>query len=186
MSMKSRIAILTLAVLVSLLINSCKVGSNYVKPEIDVPDKYLNGGEYQYNPLHDSSWWGVFNDPDLTKLIDQALEKNQDLKIAMESVEQSRLYLNIQKAELLPNINGELNGIRGNFLGSKSENVVSNYYAVGSVNWEIDLWGKIRRLKESALADYMATEYGLKSVRLALIAEVASTYFIFKEFESPI
>ncbi len=172
----------TLALLI-LLVPSCKVGQNYQPPDFTVPEGYLYGTN-ETDSLGDIRWWELFNDPVLDTLIVKAVRNNQDLRIAMESVVQARLGLKIQKAELLPKVNGQVQASRGNFGGFLAPSANTNWSAVGSLSWEIDLWGKLRRLNEAALADYLSTQYGVKSVRLALVSEVASVYLLLREYQA--
>ncbi|MEM9327425.1 MAG: efflux transporter outer membrane subunit [Bacteroidota bacterium] len=173
-----------LALLLSLFMAvSCKVGKNYQAPDFAVPEGYLYGVN-ETDSLGDIRWWELFNDPVLDTLIVKAVRNNQDLRIAMQSVEQAQLGLKIQRAELLPKISGQVNASRGNFQGFLGPSANTNWSAVGSLSWELDLWGKLRRLNEAALADYLSTEYGVKSVRLALVAEVASTYLLLREYQA--
>lgn len=162
---------------------SCKVGPNYESPDFTAPPAYLYGTNAT-DSLGDIKWWELFNDPTLDQLIIKAIDQNQDLKIAMERVTQARIAHKIQKAELLPQLNAQVSGARGNFQGFILPDAQSTYAAVGNVNWELDLWGKLRRLNEAALADYLGSEYGLKSVRLALVSEVANNYLLMKEYKA--
>ncbi len=171
------------ALMLSMALASCKVGPNYETPDFDVPSEYLYGTNAT-DSLGDIRWWELFNDPVLDTLIVRAIDQNQNLKIAVERVIQARTALNIQKAELLPKLNAQGGASRGNFQGLILPEPQSVYSAVGSLSWEIDLWGKLRRLNEAALADYLSSEYGLKSVRLSLVSEVANTYLLTKEYKA--
>lgn len=174
-----------LAILLIGTISSCKVGQNYEAPDFSVPEVYLYGANEQ-DSLGDIRWWELFNDPVLDSLILKSIRNNQDLRIVMENVYQTREALNIQKKELLPKVGGVASAERGNLAGILVPGVgIQNQYQVaGNINWEIDLWGKLRRLNEAALASYLGSEYGVKSVRLALVSEVASTYLLLKEFQA--
>jgi multidrug efflux system outer membrane protein len=131
-------------------------------------------------------WWQLFNDPVLDTLIKKALKNNKDLLATAQNVEAARLQLAIQKAELLPQINYTGSAARGNFQALKLPEPSNAFNIMGQASWEIDFWGKLRRMNESARAQYLASEYGLNSLKLSLITTVASTYFQVMEFQEKI
>ncbi|PQB04174.1 efflux transporter outer membrane subunit [Aureitalea marina] len=179
-----------------LLLHSCKVGKNYKGTEFNQPTSFA-----QVNPddtvVYDSirtdtivldtaaiEWWTMYDDPILNDLINEAFLNNRDAMIASENVLQARFALNIQNADLLPQVtlNGEVT--RGNFVMNQVGQTNNLVFGSGSVYWEIDLWGRIRRLSEAARADLMATEYGYRGVMISLVSEVASTYFALLQAKS--
>jgi multidrug efflux system outer membrane protein len=112
-----------------------------------------------------------------------ALENNRDLKIAVSRIEQARATVGFTRADQYPRVDGEAGAQIGNFNGgSRSPDTTSTVYLAAPLNWEIDFWGKFKRSTEAARADLMASEYGLKAVQLALIAEVAATYHQLLDF----
>jgi multidrug efflux system outer membrane protein len=128
-------------------------------------------------------WWTLFDDPLLYDLVTTALENNRNLKIAVSRIEQARATVGFTRADQYPRIDGEAGAQIGNFNGgSRSPDTTSTVYLAAPLNWEIDFWGKFKRSTESARADLMASEYGLKAIQLALIAEVAATYHQLLDF----
>ncbi|WP_289054668.1 efflux transporter outer membrane subunit [Carboxylicivirga marina] len=170
-------------VLATLLISSCKMGENYSRPEIEAPHSFVfSYGDTTYNEA--MKWWDLFNDPVLDTLIKKALENNKDLLATAQNVEAARLQLAIQKADLWPQFNYSGAAGRGNFQMLKLPEPTNNFSLVGQASWEIDFWGKLRRMNESAKAQYLASEYGLNALRLSLITTVATTYFQVMEFNT--
>ncbi|WP_224485381.1 efflux transporter outer membrane subunit [Robertkochia aurantiaca] len=172
------------SLLLSLLVLGCKVGRNYEPVNYEAPEGYL----YDRHPgdsLREVAWWQLFNDQVLDTLIATALQNNPDLRIALENVEQAELALNIQRKELLPKITVQAGATRGNFFGIQAgQGGTSNIFTgFGNASWQIDLFGKLRRLNEAALADYLGSEYGVRAVRLTLISEVVRTYLSMRQFE---
>ncbi len=166
-----------------LLLFSCKMGKNYTRPEITSPDNFIfSYGDTTYNEA--LKWWDIFNDPVLDTLIKKALSNNKDLLAAAQNVEAVRLQMAIQKAELWPQFNYSATAGRGNFQGLKLPETSNNFSGVAQASWEIDFWGKLRRMNESAKAQYLASEYGLNALRLSLISTVATTYFQVMEFKT--
>jgi multidrug efflux system outer membrane protein len=163
-----------LGFLVVILLSGCKVGPDYQRPTIATPSQWRTGSPTAES-MANLPWWEVFKDPVLTNLISTALHNNQDLRIAAARVEQALGNYRIQKASLLPWINGSADWTRGRsgITGQTS----GQFDIFGSLSYEIDFWGRLRRLTESARAQLLASEEGRKNVYIALVAQVATTYF---------
>ena len=169
--------------LTPLALNSCKMGKNYSRPELETMDSFLyaHGDTSRNDAL---KWWELFNDPVLDTLIRKALENNKDVLATAQNVEAARIQSAIQKADLLPQFNYSGAAGRGNFQGVKMPEATGNYSITAQAGWEIDFWGKLRRMNEVAKARYLASEYGLNALRLSLISTVAGTYFQVMEFNA--
>ncbi|MBR8537936.1 TolC family protein [Carboxylicivirga sediminis] len=168
---------------ITLLFGSCRMGKNYTRPELDTPESFIYAnGDTSYNAT--LRWWDLFNDPVLDTLIHKALNNNKDLLATAQNVEAARLQLAIQKADLLPQFNYSGTAGRGNFQGFSLPEPTNAFNIVGQASWEIDFWGKLRRMNETARAQYLASEYGLNALRLSLITTVATTYFQVLEFRA--
>jgi len=129
----------------------------------------------------DLPWQEFFVEPRLQKLIGLALDNNRDLRIATLNIERSRAQYQIRRADLFPEIDavGQGSGRRiPADLAGKSKAVTSHqYYADLAVNaYELDLFGRVRSLKDQALEQYLATEQAQRAVQLSLVAEVALNY----------
>lgn len=129
----------------------------------------------------DIAWQKFFTDPRLRKLVQTSLENNRDLRIAALNVEQSRAQYAISRGELFPEISGLASAERRRGLGapgSNSSGVQSGSYevSVGLVSYELDLFGKVRSMNESALQSYFATDAARVGVQISLVAEVANQY----------
>ncbi|TAJ05789.1 efflux transporter outer membrane subunit [Marinilabiliaceae bacterium JC017] len=175
---KSRLLIQSTALIALLLFStvSCKIGKNYTQPEIDAPELF-RFAEEDSTANSALKWWDIFDDPVLDSLIYYALDHNRELQIAVHNIEQARYGLSIQKAEMLPKINAQGQAQRGNFIQGPSENVDNMFVLAGQATWELDFWGKYRRLNEASRAQYLASEYGLQSLQISVISTVATTYF---------
>jgi len=123
----------------------------------------------------------LFKDPDLSELIRVALTNNYDVKVAVTRVEQARQAANQVRSQLLPSVDysGEASHGRNEFLGTPSPGRGMGDAAVAAVNsfWELDLWGRLRRLNEAARAQFLAREEIRRGVRLSLLTSVAESYF---------
>jgi multidrug efflux system outer membrane protein len=174
-----------------LFLAGCAVGPNYHRPDVRTPAQFKNSSDPgSTNSLADLGWWQVFNDPTLTNLIHIALTNNYDVRIAATRVEQYRALAVQARSQFLPQAEGDFGAFRGQnaVLGSanaKGDGSTGNsYLAALNATWEIDLWGRIRRLNESARAQFLATEDARRGVRLSLITDVAQGYFQLLELDA--
>ncbi len=168
--------------LIFILLAGCAVGPDYKRPEISTPATYM----YEVKDAADTAnteWWHQFKDPVLDSLIDEALANNKSVKIAAAKVEQASGLLVQTRSPIFPQINysgaGEqqrLTELSATPLSSAIPNPQTAYQVLAGASWEIDLWGRIRRLTESAQANLLATEYAKTGVVLSLVASVASSY----------
>jgi len=156
------------------------MGKNYSRPEMEVPENFINSDDTTYNAS--IKWWDVFDDPFLDTLISKALKNNYEILATAERVQAAMHVLNIQKAEMLPQFGYQGQATRGNFNLIQTDEPMNNFNVFGQASWELDFWGKYRRLNENAKAQYLASEYGLASLKLSLISTVASTYFTMLEY----
>lgn len=174
--MKKIISILLLSLVVYL--SGCKLGPNFQRPQ------YAGPGSFRFDSLTTDtvvnlSWWNMFNDEVLDTLIAQALENNKDVMVAAARVDAAAANLGYTKADQWPTFGFNAGVSSGNSLNGVTtlSEVSTNYFAFPQMDWEIGFWGKYRRLNESARADLLASEYGLRTVQMGLISAVAATYF---------
>ena len=168
------------AILVLLLLGGCRMGPNYERPKTTpVPPAWRDSAQ----ALHDSSfanvpWWGVFGDDTLQTLVRRALKENQDVHIALARVNEGRALLGIQRLEYYPQINIQSGLRKSEGADSLLTGVGSNELAFlgGGLSWELDLWGRVRRLNEAAAANLLATEYGRRGIILTVVSDVARAY----------
>ena len=119
----------------------------------------------------------------LVELIQIALAQNRNVKIAASRIEQARAALGFSEAESYPRLDVEAGYNRGDFTGSgKSSSIATNTYLVAPLSWEIDFWGKFRRGDAAARADLIASEFGLRTVQLTLVADVVFGYYELLDF----
>ena len=167
----------------TLMFSGCAVGPKYVRPRVDVPADFRGAeGAAQQASYADQPWWEVFKDEQLKSLIDTALANNYDLAIAVSRVEQARQLTAVARSQFLPAVNYSVGASDGKneFLGTVAPGLGTTkgaFLALGSVAWEADIWGRIRRLNESARAQYLSTEEARRGVMLTLTSDVAQAYF---------
>lgn len=181
--MKRAVAFLCLAGL-----TGCAVGPNYKRPVVTAPPQF-RGGEASGASIAETKWFDLFRDDKLTETVNLALAQNYDLQIAAARVLEARAQLGIIRADLFPQITGtaSFNANRGSSIGSfnfipKGTNLDVSFTQAGfSLGWELDVWGRIRRLTEAARAQYFGTEEARRGVITTLVSDVTSTYFELRE-----
>ncbi len=166
-------------VLLSLLLSSCAMGPNYERPKIETADNFRMA-EIEGESIANLPWWELLHDEQLQLLIRQALAENKDLKQAVASMEEFQARIFMARADFLPGINVSANapafGTLGGFVVPGFPTPFS-YFGQGTLNWEIDIWGRVRRANEAARADLLAREENRRAVVLTLVSGVAQTYF---------
>jgi outer membrane protein, multidrug efflux system len=177
----ARLLVVVLAIV--LFLPGCAVGPNYVRPKVNAPTDYRGAeGAAQQASFADQPWWEVFKDERLKELIQTALTNNYDLRVAITRIEQSRQISLQARAQYFPFVNYSATSSDGKneFAGSVSSsggNTQGAFLGVASVAWEADVWGRLRRLNESARAQYLATEEARRGVMLSLVSDLAQAYF---------
>jgi len=164
-----------------------EVGPDYERPATQLPERFRGQPEAR-DPasLADLSWWDVFGDPSLQRLVREALENNYDLKTAIARVEQFRAQVGVAASDLYPHVGYDGAASREKTFvplvpgGNHTLNVFSG---VLDVAWEIDVWGRIRRSTEAARAEFLASEDTRRAVMLSLVSDVASAYFRLLELD---
>lgn len=168
------------AIAAALLLGGCTMMPDYQAPESPVPNEVGNR-----NQTPDSvvlpGWEDLFPDPQLRTLIHTALTNNRDLRLAMLDVAEARAQYGIEKSALFPEIGVNGDGTRQRVpadLSSTGDSAITSQYSVGLgvASYELDLFGRVRSLEQSALQSYLATEEARRSARITLVSEVANAY----------
>ena len=177
------------SLLIAVSLFGCAVGPDYQRPPITTPGQFRGQvadsagasaeGGAQAASLADRAWWEILPDESLKALIDEALRNGHDVRLAAWRVEEARANAGIAHSEFFPRIQGDAGWSRSRqseFFSPVTDTL--NLYDVNlGLTWEIDLWGRIRRLNEAALARYLETEEARRGVLLSLVSEVATSYF---------
>ena len=172
---------LTIPLLSILYFAGCAVGPNYKRPQTNLPRAFHGETAPATNSLGDLPWWNVFRDDALEDLIHTALTNNYDLRIAVSRVEQAQAIADQTRAEFFPLVGYQGTAQRGknaaNGFPTSNHKTASLYALTANASWEIDLWGRIRRLNESARAQYLASREAQRAVRISIISQTAQAYF---------
>ena len=158
----------------ALAISGCAIGPNYSKPEAIVPAQWKEAGDWVVAQPRDAApkgkWWEAFNDPVLDSLEEQVSVTNQSLAAAEARYRQARAAVASARSGLFPTVGANAGASRARGTGNR-------YSVALDAQWEIDLWGRVRRLVEAARAGEEASAADLEGVRLSLQAELATNYF---------
>lgn len=176
------------ALVLLLFLFSCTLHDRYCRPDFDATEEWRLQPEATPTCCNDR-WWEKFQDPVLDDLIDQALAYNQDLKVAIATVDEFAAQLGISRSQLYPQISATADGGRQKvsldatplFPGQPR---ISDFYdLLFNVSYEIDVWGQIRSANEAALANLISQIDTQKTVVLSLVTSVAATYIQMRQFD---
>lgn len=177
------------AVLLSVGLASCMVGPNYVRPVVETPA----GWRIDYAKaagVANIKWWEQFGDPVLNELVETALRDNRDLRIAAARVDQFIGALTATGSQLYPQIGygADATRTRASAVGvpplPPGANPYFSLYQVSmGASWQLDLFGRVRRLSEAAQAQVYASEQGQRGVVLSLVSGVATSYIVLRSLD---
>ena len=170
-----------------LALCGCTVGPNYKRPQLALPGEFRGApaaGSGPAGSIADTKWQDLFPDPILNQMVSTALAHNFDLLIAAERVQQARSQLGITRANQYPFLDAQLNftaersSTDSNFPVPAGTKLSASYTTLGAaLSWELDIWGRLRRLTEASRARYLASEEGHRAVGVSLVSEVMEAYF---------
>lgn len=171
-----------LALSIAVTLSGCTLAPKYQQP--DAP--FAAAWEQQAQHVEQMPDWQMFfQDENLHKLIETALEHNRDLRVAALNVEAFAAQYRIQRSELYPSLDASGGGSRqripANMSPDKQRHINGQYNAGVGINaWEADFFGRIRSLKDSALQSFFASEQAQRGAELSLIAGVASAWMLYQ------
>ncbi|CAA9195249.1 Outer membrane protein OprM [Flavobacterium bizetiae] len=169
-----------------MVLTSCVVGKKYSRADLNAPEKYREDitltGDTILHP-----WKSYYKDPMLVSLIEKALVKNNEVLIAMKSMEQLDLTYKQAKLSLLPTLDFDAgasrsyqskNSLNGSLSAQfTSKDYLDDYSANLRLSWEADIWGKAAMQKRDAKAGYFAQKENLSALKTRIIVQVAQSYY---------
>jgi multidrug efflux system outer membrane protein len=172
--------------LLVLALAGCAVGPDYRRPQVDLADRYREQRQAEAASFADRPWWDVFADPALKGLVGEALERNYDVRAAAQRVEEYRARAGIDQSGYLPTVTPGAGLVRGRNPASAYHggSTGQQFSLTAALSWELDLWGRIRRLNEASRANFLASQEARRGVFLATAAQVAQAYFELRELDS--
>jgi multidrug efflux system outer membrane protein len=177
----------------------CAVGPDYHRPPADVPPAWQSDAPWHEATPNDGAlkgdWWRLFQDDTLNPLVERALTGNQDLRVAAARLDQAREQVTVVRSELFPSISLSAAAARGKTSANRplalysvpSQSTVQNSFELGpTVNYEADLFGRVRREVEGARASAQQAEADFENTRLVLTAQLVTDYFALRELDAEI
>lgn len=192
-----RIKISGWILLATLLPGCALLGPDYQRPSISLPAMFTSDNVADADQSvvlsAGSPWWELYQDPVLNDLVRKALENNTDIKLAVARVEEADAFMREVGSALFPQIDldagasrSRISQLGSNPLISGMDPIRESYRIQLGTSFELDFWGKLRRAKESARAQAMASRYAKDTVALSLAGLVASNYLQLRGLESQI
>jgi outer membrane protein, multidrug efflux system len=182
--------------LLLVLVTGCKVGPNYVRPQVPAPPTYRGADDApvsstDQDSLGDRNWAKVFNEPELQDMIRIALVNNYNVRIAAQHVLEAQAQLRITRSQEFPTVSVGGTGVGADLgsgaLGSVGSGYPSGALANGSFNlsaaWNPDFWGLYRRQTEAQRAQLLSQVWAQRAVRMTLVQQVATAYFQLRAYD---
>ncbi|MDA0178072.1 MULTISPECIES: efflux transporter outer membrane subunit [Mesoflavibacter] len=177
-----------LLILIAFTIQSCFVAKDYSRPEFEETNNLYRTDQLPEDSLSlaDISWKQLFTDQYLQQYIEEGLQNNIDIRIAIQQIIAAEAYVKQGKAGFLPTITGNAsatrsylseNGQQGAILSSLGTDHIDQFELSAALSWEADIWGKIRSNKRAFQASYLQSVAAHQAVKTQLIASIASTYY---------
>ncbi|MDL5592229.1 efflux transporter outer membrane subunit [Bacillus subtilis] len=168
---------------IAMLLGGCSLAPTYERPVAPVAEHWAGETTKQGSPINQLAWQTFIVDPELRRLVVIALDNNRSLRQTLLDIEQARAQYRIQRADRVPGLNAGASGNRQRLpadLASNGQAGVASSYQVGVSlpEYELDLFGRVKSLTDSALQEYLATEEAARAAQIALIAEVSQAYLI--------
>ncbi|MFZ6047074.1 efflux transporter outer membrane subunit [Pseudomonas sp. CR3202] len=172
------------ALVFALSLGGCSLAPTYERPEAPVAQDWSTASDQSGAEVGGLDWHGFIVDAELRRLVGIALDNNRSLRQTLLDIEQARAQYRIQRADRVPGLAAGASGNRQHLPADLSTNgaaEVSSNYQVGLAlpEYELDLFGRVKSLTDSALEQYLATEEAGRSARIALVAEVSQAYLIY-------
>ncbi|MFG0299357.1 MAG: efflux transporter outer membrane subunit [Phycisphaerales bacterium JB047] len=165
-----RICSLSLA---SALILGCQTSIRSVPGVVELPQSFTRSGE----SVLPEQWWTSFDDPGLNAAIDMALQDNFDLRSAWDRLAQAQAIARSEGADLTPSVDGTA-GIGRSYTQNSTTDSSAGSYALGlSMSYELDVWGRVRSVRDAAVFDAQASEQDLHAAAITLSASVATVWY---------
>lgn len=173
-----------LLVVVSVTLQGCFVAKDYKQPELVETQNLYRTNNLPTDSLSmaDVSWKTLFTDNYLSQYIEEGLQNNMDVRIAIQQIVAAEAYLKQGKAGYFPTLNAkgtmthqEL--ARNSQFGSFFNGALDQFELSGAFSWEADIWGKIRSNKRAYQASYLQSVAAHQAVKTQLVSGIAVTYY---------
>ena len=179
----------------SLFLAGCVVGPKYERPAVPAPPAWKTEGPWREAAPKDAipkgAWWEIFHDDELNRYEQQLVSANQSLAAARDRLDEARSLARVASAPLFPTLSADPSAARIRYSGNRPESLAPTapitqglYQIPFALNYEVDLFGKVRKNLEAANANLQGSAADLQNVQLVLSAELAADYFNVRELDA--
>ena len=174
----------TISLFLVLTLQSCFVAKSYERPQLEETQNLFRTDQLPMDSISmaDVSWKDMITDPYLQQYIEEGLQNNIDIRVAIQQMLAANAYSKQGKAGYFPTLSAgasvthqELSG--NSQFGSFFDSAIDEYAVTADLSWEADIWGKIRSNKRAFEADYLQSVAAHQAVKTRLISDIASTYY---------
>ena len=179
------------ALAIACALSACSLAPTYKRPDVDLPATLAGhqATDGRVEQLQDISWESLYTDERLRVLIRTALERNHDMRLAVGRIQEARALWDVQGADRIPSATVSVGRTASltpaGILNGGSDPVRINRYDanVNLLSFELDFWGRVADLTQTAKSNYQATAEDQRTVRLGLISDVANGYYLLQDLE---
>lgn len=172
----------------AFLVLGCAMGPNYERPSVELPQNPIAETPVARIP---TEWWTLFGDDQLKSYVQEALLNNQDVQVAVARLDEARAVAGISRADFYPVIDltgqtgeGQLSSVSSIPLVPGQESKARRTAVGFTLSYEIDFWGKIRRMNEASRARLKAADYNRVNVQLMVSSAVAASYIHLRSLDT--
>lgn len=180
------------ALTAALTLAGCAVGPDYLRPTASLPATYAEAtATTSTSPAQiEANWWTHFQDPILNDLVDQALNQNADIRIAIARVEQASAVARESGAAFFPEIDLSAGGSNSKLSNKTatwspvSPRILKDRSVALTTSYELDVWGRVRRGNEAAQASLLASQYSRDAIRLTIAGLISNNYLALRAYDA--
>ncbi len=178
------------SVVAAFTLAGCAVGPDYLRPNASLPSSYAEATVKTGQSQIDAAWWTHFQDPILNDLVEQALNKNADIRTAIARVEQASAAARESGAAFFPEIDADVGGSNRKLStktatwNANSPERINSRRAALTTSYELDVWGRVRRSNEAAQASLLASQYSRDAIRLTIAGLIANNYLALRAYDA--
>lgn len=169
--------------LVMGLIGSCVVGPEYARGDLGAPDNFRSDST-NGESIANLAWWELYQDTVLQNLIAYALGNNRNIEASVSRILAGHAQVGIVRSGLYPRLDYSA-GASGSWTAKEGDiSGTGNFTPALSVSYEVDLWGKIKRMNEAEMHEYIATKEAYNDLTIIVIAQVAEAYMLLRDLDN--
>lgn len=178
------------SMIAALALSGCAIGPDYFRPISSLPTSYAEALPNARQSASETAWWTLFQDPILNDLVDQALSKNADIRLAVARVEQAAAVAREAGAAFFPEIDGTASSsnrqqsTKTASWSANSSRQINSRSAALTTSFELDVWGRVRRANEAVQASLLASQYSRDAIRLTIAGLISNNYLSLRTYDA--